>query len=499
MERGCGILLHISSLPSKYGIGSFGKSAYDFVDFLRRSGQSYWQVLPLTPTGYGDSPYQSSSAFAVNPYFIDLEILLEKGLLTSQEVQGEAYSGARVEYERLYRTRFRILRKAFERFDVTSEEFVSFCAQHEELCEYALFMALKEHFEGKSWDHWPLPFRSAESEETEAFRKENAKEISFWLFLQYEGYREWFALKKYANDQNVNMIGDMPIYVAYDSVEVWKHPKMFQLDRKKKPKTVAGVPPDCFTADGQLWGNPIYNWRYLKKQGYDWWIKRIGWSLEVFDYVRIDHFRGFAGYYEVNFGRSNARVGKWKKGPSWDLFQHFQGMHIIAEDLGLIDEPVRTLLKRTGYPGMKVLEFAFDGDPKNEHKPTNFDEKYIAYTGTHDNEPLRSYIEAHRDATFDKDLKEQLKRLDISFSGGDALSVASDVIRLLYASRAVLAIVPMQDLLFQGSDCRMNLPSTVSVDNWSYKTKEEDFSSQLAEKLNRLAKKYDREYKTDHE
>lgn len=445
-----GILLPVFSLPNEYGIGSFGEEAYRFVDFLAEAKQDYWQVLPLNPTSFGDSPYQSPSANAGNPYFIDLDLLRADGLLTKEECAAQRNPDRTIDYARLYRERYAVLRKAFARF-VGSKLYNEFIIDNADwLLPYARFMSNKTKNGGKPWNEW----QQIERDENEEL---------FWIFLQYEFSAQWKALKTYANRRAIRIIGDMPIYVAYDSADVWNEPKYFQLDGEGKPTAVAGVPPDAFTQDGQLWGNPLYNWDVHTKEKFKWWINRFGYALGLYDVVRIDHFRGFAGYYSIPYGEKTARNGEWKTAPGSLLFhavkQRYPDAEIIAEDLGYLDEGVTKLLKETGFPGMKIAQFGFS-EPDSPYNPENYIENCVAYTGTHDNETAKEWAEKlprREKKLFRKCVKKRFWEYD-----SDAL------IGSVFQSRAGTVIVPMQDYLRTGKEGRINTPSTVG-NNWRWR------------------------------
>lgn len=368
MNRAAGILLPITSLPSKYGIGCFSQSAYDFVDWLKEAGQTYWQILPLGPTSYGDSPYQSFSTFAGNPYFISLETLIEEGVLTKAECDKADFGKTEndIDYEKMYINRYPLLRKAYERSDISKNaEYQKFVEENNWwLSDYALFMAVKERFEGKPWTEWAEDIRLRWSNAMDYYRRELYFDIEFQQYLQFQFFRQWKKLREYANDKGIQIVGDIPIYVAMDSADAWAHPELFQLDEENVPTAVAGCPPDGFSADGQLWGNPLYRWEYHKQTGYDWWITRLWFCFQMYDVVRIDHFRGFDEYYSIPYGEETAVNGHWEKGPGIELFRTMErrlGKHeVIAEDLGYVTDSVRQLVRDSGFPGMKVLEFAFD-------------------------------------------------------------------------------------------------------------------------------------------
>lgn len=451
--------MHISSLPCPYGIGSFGKSAYAFVDLAVRAGLTLWQVLPLNVTSYGDSPYQSPSAFAGNPYFIDLDELKEKGLLTAEELP--SYPEGTVDYSALYRERWATLRKAYARFhgDAAYDAFVR---RTEWLDDYALFMTVKELNGGVGLDRWEEKYRLRDKKTLARVRAEHKDEIDFHTFTQYLFFTQWNKLKTYANDKGIAIIGDMPIYVAYDSADVWCSPELFLMDENLAPTVVAGVPPDDFAKGGQLWGNPIYNWESMRADGYRWWIRRLRAAGEIFDIVRIDHFRGFESYYTVKAGSVDARVGEWVKGPGIALFETLKtacDVDIIAEDLGYLDDDVRNMVRATGYPSMKVLEFGLDGDRQNEYLPKNYPENCIAYTGTHDNDTALGWF---------RSLPPEKRRRVRLRTGCLFGSPVRGMIKLLFRSRARYVVIPMQDFLGLGGEARMNVPSTIGG-NWKWR------------------------------
>lgn len=474
-ERAAGVLLHISSLPGAYGIGSLGKKAYEFVDRLVRCGVRYWQVLPLVQTGYGDSPYQSVYSGSGNPYFIDLEQLAQEKLLKKTELSFCRYKGGSVDYTWLYQTRYKVLRLAFSRFDTRREDFVSFVREGR-FEGYALFQALKEKFDGASFDRWPREYKFAQARALTSFRAEHEKEVLFWLFVQFMFFRQWKKLKAYANERGVYFIGDIPLYVAYDSVDVWLNPRLFKLNPDLSMKKVAGVPPDYFSETGQLWGNPVYRWNVHKKENYAWWTERFRQAFDLYDVVRADHFRGFDRYYEIDAGAKTAVHGVWKAGPKKELFeaaeQKLGRLNLIAEDLGTLDRGVYRLMAETGYPGMKVLEFAFDGNRRNPHLPKNISENCVCYTGTHDNDTLYGYIKGLQGEElrlFRRELSRVLKTEGEPPARGAAAQTDA-IVRLALKSKARLAVIPVQDLLRLDSRSRMNVPST-SGDNWKFRLK----------------------------
>ena len=398
--RTSGILMPIFSLPSKYGIGTFGSEAYNFIDFLKKSGQTYWQILPIGTTSFGDSPYQSFSSFAGNPYFVDLEMLIDEKLLTKEDLEEFSWGedDGKVDYEVIYNSRYKVLKIAYENFKKTNDShFKEFKKENEYwLNDYALFSALKDYHNGASFDKWEKDFKTRNLATLEKFETEHKDDTEFYKMIQYFFSKQWFLLKEYANKNGIYIIGDIPIYVAYDSADVWSAPEQFQLDKNLYPKAVAGCPPDAFSDDGQLWGNPLYNWNYMKKDGYGWWVRRIAYSAKLYDMVRIDHFRAFSAYYSIPYGDKTAQNGKWKKGPGKSLFETLNKalgkLNIIAEDLGTIDEDVRKLLKFTGYPGMKVLQFAFNAKEESSYLPHNIGKDCVVYTGTHDNDTAIGYM-----------------------------------------------------------------------------------------------------------
>nr|MCR5388971.1 4-alpha-glucanotransferase [Lachnospiraceae bacterium] len=393
-KRYSGILLAISSLPSNYGIGTMGKAAYEFIDFLKKSGQTYWQILPVGPVSCGDSPYQSFSSFAGNPYYIDLDFLISDGLLKRKDVAAVNWGEKEtlVDYAALYENRFEILKKAYNKgFTRDREKVEAFCAEKQSwIYDYALFMALKRHFDMKPWSKWPEDLRLRKPAALEKYREKLESEVNFFIYIQYLFYLQWSALKGYAGENGIKIIGDMPIYVAYDSADCWAEPNWFYLDEENVPVEVAGVPPDYFNENGQLWGNPLYRWDALRRDGYGWWIRRIGAAFELFDVVRLDHFRGFDSYWAVAFGEATAKKGRWVKGPGFDFVyavkNWFYGKDFIAEDLGILTDDVRELLESSGFPGMKVMEFSLDEGNK-DGLPYNFSYNTVCYSGTHDNSP----------------------------------------------------------------------------------------------------------------
>ena len=403
--RKSGILLPVSSLPSRYGIGTFSREAYEFVDFLRDAGQKLWQILPLGATGYGDSPYQSFSTFAGNPYYIDLEKFIEQGWLTEAECDACDFGGSEeyVDYEKMYFSRFVLLRRAFEKAFAggfgENPDYLRFVEENKDWLEdYALFMTVKSSFDGVAFSEWDEDIRLRKPEALQAYREKYEKDLAYYRFEQYQFFTQWKALKAYANQNGIEIVGDIPIYVAFDSADTWANPELFQLDDKGMPSAVAGCPPDAFSATGQLWGNPLYDWTYHESTGFAWWMKRIACCYELYDIVRIDHFRGFDEYWEVPYGDATAERGKWCKGPGYALFETMKRQlgekRVIAEDLGFLTQSVLDLVEKTGYPGMKVLQFAFESGPHNDYLPHNYKKNCVVYTGTHDNDTTLGWYES---------------------------------------------------------------------------------------------------------
>ena len=497
--RSSGVLLPIFSLPGKYGIGCFSKEAYKFVDFLKKAGQTYWQILPIGPTSYGDSPYQSFSTFAGNPYFIDLENLIEQKLLTVEECEGASMGNRAndIDYGALYNERFRLLRLAYSRIDSVIKKKVSDFANKEEWLEdYALFMALKDAHDGASFFTWEDELRLRDAAAIAKAKEDYADEIGFYQYLQYEFFRQWKELKKYANKQDIKIIGDIPIYIAEDSADVWCNPKLFQMDENGRPTAVAGCPPDAFSELGQMWGNPLYDWPAHKKEGYAWWIRRMEKCSELYDVIRIDHFRGFDEYYSIPYGRKDAVVGQWEKGPGLELFtamkEKLGELNIIAEDLGYITPTVRQLVKDTGFPNMKIMEFAFDGrEPKeggaktNDYLPFNMDHNCVVYTGTHDNETLYGWLDNVGKAS----LAEAKRFMDIKWITKKGF--VKKMIRLAISSPANYCIIPIQDYLCLGNEARINEPSTLGT-NWRWRLVEGQLTDKLADEMLYLANLYGR-------
>lgn len=489
--RKSGILLPVSSVPSKYGIGTFSRQAYEFIDSLEKAGQSYWQILPLGPTGYGDSPYQSFSTFAGNPYYIDLEALIEDGYLTESDCAACDFGDIDeyVDYEKIYLSRFKVLKKAFLNSHIEQDE--NFAAYVKDnsfwLDDYALYMAVKNSFDGVSWNEWDEDIKLRKPEAMKAYREQYAEEVAFYQFQQYLFAKQWSALKKYANEKNIQIIGDIPIYVAFDSADTWANPELFQLDETLTPVAVAGCPPDAFSATGQLWGNPLYRWDYHSKTDYAWWMRRIAYCYELYDVVRIDHFRGFDEYYSIPFADETAEFGHWEKGPGYDIFKTMKAKlgdkAVIAEDLGFLTESVIKLVQKTGYPGMKILQFAFDPREESDYLPHNYVANSIVYTGTHDNDTTLGWYEqlGRRDRAFARKYLNIRTNKDVQW----------EFIRAAMSSVSDTCIIPMQDYLGLGAEARTNIPSTLGT-NWKWRMLPGQFTDELAERILEMSKLYGR-------
>ena len=494
--RTSGILLPVASLPSKYGIGAFSKEAYKFVDTLEKAGQSYWQILPLGPTGYGDSPYQSFSTFAGNPYFIDLEKLIKKGWITKDECKAYDFGDntGYVDYEKIYNCRYEILRKAYERSRIADDaDFQKFCKENKEwLDDYALYTEIKAANDGKSWSEWEDEYRLRDELALEKFAKENREGILFQKFMQYEFATQWGALKAYANEKGIEIIGDIPIYVAFDSADAWMNPELFEFDEDMNPIEVAGCPPDGFSATGQLWGNPLYRWDYHRNTGYQWWISRMSYCFRLYDVVRIDHFRGFDEYFSIPYGDKDARGGHWEKGPGIDLFRKIEQAlgwkQVIAEDLGYMTDSVRHLVYESGFPGMKVLEFAFDSRDSgcaSDYLPHNYPENCVAYTGTHDNETIVGWWKSIT-AT-----ERKLARDYLCDHATPEEELYKCFISLIMRSAARVCVIPMQDYMGLDNRFRMNKPSTVGM-NWKWRIKKRDLTKKLQKEIYDVTLRYGR-------
>lgn len=491
--RESGVLMHISSLPNKYGIGSFGQSAYDFVDFLVRTKQSYWQILPLGTTSYGDSPYQSFSAFAGNTHFLDFDLLIEEGLLTPSDVAGNwGEDETTVDYALLYHQRRPILEKVVANFLGRSlpADYQTFVAENAEWLEpFAEYMAIKESFDMRSWTQWgDESIKRRQPEALQAYRNRLADKLEYHRVTQYLFHQQWHALKNYANEHHIRIIGDMPIYVSGDSVEMWSHPEYFKTDAVGNSVYVAGCPADDFSPLGQLWGNPIYNWDAMKKDHFSWWVKRIKASFELFDVVRIDHFRGFSAYWQIPADAPDATTGEWVKGPGYELFEEVKkqlgDLPIIAEDLGFMDDDVIALREATGYPGMKIVEFGFMGaSPQSTDLPHYYPVNSVAYTGTHDNDTSLGWYESAS--------KEEQAFCDRYINRREDESVSYAMVRALYSSVSKMTIATMQDLLELDATARMNIPSTLGG-NWVWRMKEQDLTLDIEDFLLQITTDYDR-------
>ena len=493
-KRSAGILLHPTSLPGKFGIGDLGPSAFKFIDFLKETGCKLWQVLPLGPTGFGDSPYQNLSSFAGNPLLISPELLIQDGLLKNSDLHGsEVFSKEKVDFGLLIPWKFNILEKAYNNFIKNrhnlGDEFEAFCKENRHwLDEYAIFMTLKELHGGGSWINWSEYLKNAGSKDLQNETNINKSITTRFKFFQYVFQRQWLTLKNYANRYGIKLIGDLPLYMAHDCADVWANQELFRLDNNGLPEVVAGVPPDCFTPTGQLWGNPIYNWRNHGKQDYAWWIARVKHQLKFVDILRLDHFRGFSGYWEVPASEKTAERGQWVEGPGLELFDKLKlnitddcTLPFIAEDLGLITSDVIELRSQFGIPGMKILQFAFS-NPDNPFLPIHYTENYVVYTGTHDNETSLGWFEIASNHE-----KDYLKK----YIGDEIRQIEWDLIRLAWASVAVFSIAPMQDILSLDSSARMNVPGRQGG-NWSWRMKEIPIEDEIIERLKDFNITYDR-------
>ena len=493
-KRAAGILMPISSLPSDYGIGCFSKSAYEFVDWLKEAGQTYWQILPLGPTSYGDSPYQSFSTFAGNPYFIDLDTLVEEGVLDKKDCEKVNWGKKpdEVDYEKIYKGSYPLLRKAYENSDISKNpDYQKFVAENSWwLSDYALFMALKSHFNNVSWGEWETDIKFRKPEAMSQYEEQLSDDIGYWKFIQFEFYRQWNALKQYANSNGIEIIGDIPIYMGYDSVDVWANQGEFQLDENLTLIKVAGVPPDAFSDAGQKWGNPLYDYDKMEANGFSWWRKRMAASAKLYDVIRIDHFIGIVKYYTIPSDMPDARQGEYRQGPGQKLLdvinESIGDKKIIAEDLGVEVPEVAKILKENGYPGMKVLEFAFGGDRKNPHLPYNYTQNLVCYGGTHDNETLLGFFEDRGDW----ELGYAYDYLDTRDKG----RMVDQVFRAAYSSVAVLTVFAVQDILKLGNWARMNLPSSMG-NNWKWRMQKGQLGQHELECMRYLASVFDRERK----
>ena len=490
--KSSGILLPIPSLPSAYGIGDLGKEAYAFIDFLKKAGQKYWQILPIGPCGYGDSPYQSFSSFAGNPYLIDPERLMEEGLLRKEEISSIHWgdTASRTDYGILYEKRLPLLRRAFERFRTEQEaELTEYIRKEGEwLSEYALFMAVKKKFGGGPWTEWPKDIRLHKKDAVESYRSELSEEVEFQCFLQYEFDRQWQSVLDHAHQNGIRIIGDIPIYVPLDSADVWTAPENYQLKRTRRPRVVAGCPPDAFSKNGQYWGNPIYDWEKMKNDGFSWWLMRIGSAKRHFDVVRIDHFRGLESYWSIPAENKTARKGHWEKGPGKAFVDAvksaFPDMEFIAEDLGYLTPEVMELVRYSGWPGMKVLEFAFDPREPGMYLPHAYPENCVCYTGTHDNETLMQWCEGQSEEVI------AYARNYLKITEDDDLAEA--IIQAGLHSKAGLFIVQMQDYLRLGKGSRMNHPGRLLPENWSWRLVPGQLTDELCDEICTLSRKVGR-------
>jgi len=489
-NRAAGILLPLSSLPSEYGIGSMGKQAYNWLDFLSNAGQRYWQVLPLGPTSYGDSPYQSLSAFAGNSYFIDFELLQEQQLLKPQEYQKEFWGKSKnsVDYGILFQNRKNVLKKAFQRFDDKNalQKFRELNAHW--LDDYALYMSIKSHNKHRPWTMWDETVRLREPKALMSYKNLLKQDVDYYIFEQYIFFQQWNRLRNYAAEKNIEIIGDIPIYVSLDSSDVWAKRELFQLDNQGLPTSVAGVPPDYFCADGQLWGNPLYKWDVLKEDGYKWWIERMKSSFELYDVVRIDHFRGLESYYSVPYGHDTAKNGTWKPGPGMDFVnaikKEFANARIIAEDLGFLTDEVHQLLQKSGFPGMKILQFAFDSREESDYTPYRYRKNSVVYTGTHDNDTVKGWTKSAPNSFVElaMDYMNCRHKRDMTMS----------FIRTAFQTASNLAVVPMQDWLNLDSRARINIPATMGGNNWRWRMTDTQINAQLIKNIKHITKLYGR-------
>lgn len=488
--RSSGILMHITSLPGPYGVGTMGKQAFSFVDFLKEAGQRCWQILPLTPTGFGDSPYQSCSAFAGNHYLIDLDILVEEGLLETGELAGIRWNRReeKADFGLLYNNRLKVLRLAYSRFE-NQDALDAFCADNALwLPDFALFMALKEANGGKPWYDWEDSLKHRMPDAMVRVHAELAEEIRFYCFVQYLFFRQWNALHSYANENGIQIIGDVPIYVPLDSVEVWSNPELFELDENLNPIAVAGCPPDGFTEDGQLWGNPLYRWDVHEEQGFRWWLNRLQYAGTLYDVIRLDHFRGFEAYWSVPYGDKTARYGKWVKGPGTAfvlaLKKGLPELPLIAEDLGFLTQEVLDLRDAGGWPGMKVLQFAFDPKEPSDYLPHTYRHNTVCYTGTHDNMTMRQWFET----ASAEEVEFAVRYMALTKKEGYVWGA----IRSAMASVSDICMIQMQDYLNLGAKARMNFPGTLSDSNWTWRAKDGILNKSLAEKIRALTQCYAR-------
>ncbi len=494
-ERSSGILFHPTSLPGKYGIGTLGKEAYAFIDFLKKSRQKLWQIFPLGPTGYGDSPYQSFSSFAGNPYLIDFDLLIEAHLLSEEDLRDVFFGDNEeyIDYGAIYNQKYPLLRRAYENFKSSDNHEMRENLEHFKrenaswLNDYSLYISLKNHFNGLPWNEWAHDIKNREHGAMEHYRNELADDIEYHNFIQFLFFKQWGDVKRYANENGIKIIGDIPIFVAADSSDAWANPEIFLFDEERKPVKVAGVPPDYFSATGQLWGNPLYNWQKLKETNYSWWVERVRANLSTCDIIRIDHFRGFEAYWAVPYGDDTAINGQWEPGPGIDLFNAIKSqlgeLPIIAEDLGLMTQGVIDLREATGFPGMKILGFAFDSGEENDYLPHTYTKNCVVYTGTHDNDTLIGWF--HKAKEEDR----QFARDYLNSRSDD--EIHWDAIRGAWSSVANMAISPVQDFLGLGSEARINTPG-VAAGNWQWRLKHGVLTDELADRIAKLTKVYSR-------
>ena len=494
-ERSSGILFHPTSLPGKYGIGTLGKEAYAFIDFLKKSKQKLWQIFPLGPTGYGDSPYQSFSSFAGNPYLIDFDLLIEAHLLSEEDLRDIFFGDneEHIDYGAIYNQKYPLLRKAYENFKSSDNNEMKGSLENFKrensswLNDYSLYISLKNHFNGLPWNEWAQDIKNREDGAMHHYRNELADDIEYHNFIQFLFFKQWGDVKRYANENGIKIIGDIPIFVAADSSDAWANPEIFLFDKERKPVKVAGVPPDYFSATGQLWGNPLYNWEKLKDTNYSWWVERVRANLSTCDIIRIDHFRGFEAYWAVPYGDDTAINGQWEPGPGIDLFNAIKSqlgeLPIIAEDLGLMTQGVIDLREATGFPGMKILGFAFDSGEENDYLPHTYTKNCVVYTGTHDNDTLVGWFQKA------KEEDRQFARDYLNSRADD--EIHWDAIRGAWSSVACMAISPVQDFLGLGSEARINTPGVASG-NWQWRLKQGVLTNELAERIAKLTKIYSR-------
>ena len=494
-ERSSGILFHPTSLPGKYGIGTLGKEAYAFIDFLKKSRQKLWQIFPLGPTGYGDSPYQSFSSFAGNPYLIDFDLLIEAHLLSEEDLRDVFFGDNEeyIDYGAIYNQKYPLLRKAYENFKSSDNHEMRENLEHFKrenaswLNDYSLYISLKNHFNGLPWNEWAHDIKNREHGAMEHYRNELADDIEYHNFIQFLFFKQWGDVKRYANENGIKIIGDIPIFVAADSSDAWANPEIFLFDEERKPVKVAGVPPDYFSATGQLWGNPLYNWQKLKETNYSWWVERVRANLSTCDIIRIDHFRGFEAYWAVPYGDDTAINGQWEPGPGIDLFNAIKSqlgeLPIIAEDLGLMTQGVIDLREATGFPGMKILGFAFDSGEENDYLPHTYTKNCVVYTGTHDNDTLIGWFQKA------KEEDRQFARDYLNSRSDD--EIHWDAIRGAWSSVASMAISPVQDFLGLGSEARINTPG-VAAGNWQWRLRHGVLTDELAERIAQLTRVYSR-------